>query len=265
LCLPAGRQWLVDKEPVRTVTALRHAINRDYSLSMLSTNFASTPFNETLCWDAIDTVLLDMDGTLLDLRFDNYFWLELVPRQYGAARGMDLVAAQAELAPRFAAYHGRLQWYCTDHWSRELDLDIAALKRQARDSICWLPGAQAFLRTLQQWSKRLLLVTNAHHDSLAIKHERTGLGDYFTALVSSHSYGYPKEHAEFWKALQSEHEIAPARTLFIDDSLPVLRAARTHGIAHIVAITHPDSSQPVRECTEFRSVPRVAALLSSPP
>ena len=35
-------------------------------------------------WRAIDTVLLDMDGTLLDLRFDNYFWLELVPRKYGA-------------------------------------------------------------------------------------------------------------------------------------------------------------------------------------
>ncbi|HBT55971.1 MAG TPA: haloacid dehalogenase, partial [Pseudomonas sp.] len=32
-----------------------------------------------LNWNAIDTVLLDMDGTLLDLHFDNHFWLEHMP------------------------------------------------------------------------------------------------------------------------------------------------------------------------------------------
>jgi 5'-nucleotidase len=214
-----------------------------------------------LDWDGIDTVLLDMDGTLLDLRFDNYFWLELVPRKYGETRGMSLAAAQAELAPRFAAFHGRLQWYCTDHWSRELNLDIAALKYGAREHIGWLPGAQDFLRTIKHQAKHLLLVTNAHHDSLAIKHAHTGLGQYFDALISSHRYGWPKEHVNFWTTLQSEHAFAPERTLFIDDSLPVLRAAQAYGIAHVIAVTHPDSTQAVRACTEFRSVPRVAALL----
>ena len=31
-----------------------------------------------LAWRDIDTVLLDMDGTLLDLHYDNHFWLEPV-------------------------------------------------------------------------------------------------------------------------------------------------------------------------------------------
>ena len=31
----------------------------------------------------VDTVLLDMDGTLLDLAFDNYFWQKLVPETWG--------------------------------------------------------------------------------------------------------------------------------------------------------------------------------------
>jgi 5'-nucleotidase len=213
-------------------------------------------------WENIDTVLLDMDGTLLDLRFDNYFWLEWVPRHYGEARGLTLAAAQAELAPRFAAYRGSLQWYCTDHWSRELHLDIAELKRAAREHIGWLPGAQQFLRRLRQRSKRLLLVTNAHRDSLTIKHQRTRIGDHFDVLVSSHEYGYPKEHANFWPALQGDHTFAPERTLFVDDSLPVLRAARAFGIAHLIAVTHPDSTQAVRECDEFNSVQRVAQLLT---
>jgi putative hydrolase of the HAD superfamily len=39
-------------------------------------------------WSRIDTVLLDMDGTLLDLRFDNWFWQELIPSRYAAAHGL---------------------------------------------------------------------------------------------------------------------------------------------------------------------------------
>ncbi len=32
-------------------------------------------------WSRIDVVCLDMDGTVLDLRFDNRFWLEMLPRR----------------------------------------------------------------------------------------------------------------------------------------------------------------------------------------
>jgi putative hydrolase of the HAD superfamily len=217
-----------------------------------------------LDWSAIDTVLLDMDGTLLDLRFDNYFWLELVPLRYGETRGLSLDAAQAELAPRFAAHHGKLTWYCTDHWSRELGLDIVGLKREAGERIDWLPGASEFLRALRNGTKRMLLVTNAHHDTLAIKHERTGIGRMFDATVSSHAFGYPKEHPDFWESLQREHPFDRRRTLFVDDSLPVLRAARAYGIEHVIAVTHPDTSQAVRQCDEFRSVQRVSQLLFVP-
>jgi 5'-nucleotidase len=251
-------------EGTGTVTALRDAINRVYSFRMSPPSAArnSIAFNSTLFdWAAVDTVLLDMDGTLLDLRFDNYFWLELVPSAYANLNGLELDVARADLTPRFAAYQGRLEWYCTDHWSRELNLDIPALKTTARKHIAWLPGAKQFLQRLRYIGKRLLLVTNAHHDALAIKHAETLIGEHFDSLVSSHRYGYPKEHAEFWNSLHREHAFDPVRTLFIDDSLPVLRAARAHGIAHILAVTHPDTTQSVRECTEFAAIPRVAELL----
>ena len=76
-----------------------------------------------LAWQEIETVLLDMDGTLIDLHFDNYFWQQLVPEQWGAARGLDLASAQQALAPVFAGVAGTLNWYCLDHWRRELGLD----------------------------------------------------------------------------------------------------------------------------------------------
>ena len=220
---------------------------------------ATTPL---LIWSDIDTVLLDMDGTLLDLRFDNYFWLELLPRVYARANRLSLEAAQADLAPKFAAHRGRLTWYCTDFWSRQLGLNIAALKRRAQSHIAWRPGAKQFLEKMRAMNKRLVLATNAHRDSLQIKDAQTGLARYFDVLVSSHSYGYPKEHPDFWRRLQSEHGFDPARCLFVDDSLPVLHAARAHGVARLFAVSQPDSQQAPRHCDEFPAIADLMELLT---
>ncbi len=47
-----------------------------------------------IAWQNIDTVLLDMDGTLLDLAFDNFFWQKLVPETFGAKQGLTPDEAQ---------------------------------------------------------------------------------------------------------------------------------------------------------------------------
>lgn len=212
-------------------------------------------------WDRIRTVLLDMDGTLLDLDFDNYFWLEYVPLHYAQARGMTLSEAQAELKPRFAAYHGTLQWYCTDHWSRELGFSIAALKHATRERIRFLPGAEQFLRTVRELGRRLVLVTNAHLDAFAIKAQHTGLERYLDAVVSSHSFGAPKEHADFWPRLERHLSLEPNDALFVDDNLPVLRAAHAYGIGQIFAVSQPGITMTPRAITEFPSVRGVIELL----
>src|SRR3546814_18028949 len=101
-------------------------------------------------WQTADWVLLDMDGTVLDLAFDNYFWRELVPQCYALKHGLSLDAARAELAPRFSAVQHTLPWYCTDYWSDETGLDMASLKREIRDRITPIPGVEAFLRRVQR-------------------------------------------------------------------------------------------------------------------
>jgi 5'-nucleotidase len=212
-------------------------------------------------WAAIDTVLLDMDGTLLDLRFDNYFWLEVLPERYAQRHELSLEAARAKLAPLFVAKQGTLDWYCIDFWSRELALDIAGLKREARGHVRFLPGAERFLQALHTRGLDPVLVTNAHRGVLEIKAGQTGLAKYFRRIVSSHDFGVPKEHPQFWSQLQANLGFDAARAMFVDDSIPVLNAARAHGIGHIFAISRPDSTQHARTIEGFATVERIEQLL----
>ncbi|HLW24571.1 MAG TPA: GMP/IMP nucleotidase [Steroidobacteraceae bacterium] len=214
-----------------------------------------------LDWGLIDTVLLDMDGTLLDLRYDNWFWRELVPHHYARRHGLDLREAQAALKPRFEAVHGTMEWYCIDYWSETLGLDIAAIKRTSLTEIGFLPGAEAFLERLERSGKRRVLVTNAHPTTFALKSEQAGLGRWFDACYSTHPFRMPKEQREFWPRFAAVEQFTPERTLFVDDSLPVLDAAHAFGIAWLRAIRRPDSSRPVQEVGRYGGIDRVADLM----
>jgi 5'-nucleotidase len=212
-------------------------------------------------WHDVDTVLLDMDGTLLDLAFDNFFWLELVPARYAARHGLNGDEARDRVLRRYEGVVGTLAWYCIDHWSSELGLDIAALKREHRHLISYLPGATDFLAALRG-RKNVSIVTNAHPGTVSIKTEQTGLDRRVDRIVSSHDLEAAKESTEFWSALERTQPFEPERTLLVEDSLPVLRAAKRHGIRHTIAIRRPDTRAPLRQVEGFAAVDGVVDLVA---
>lgn len=215
-----------------------------------------------LPWTDIDTVLLDMDGTLLDLHFDNHFWLHHLPQRYAELHGISRELADATLLPLFQQHAGQLSWYCTDFWSRELNLSVRELKREVAHLIALRPDADTFLGALRGAGKRVVLITNAHRDSLSLKMERVELAPYFDQLISSHDYGFPKEDQRFWSALHQAISFEATRSLFIDDSLPILRSARQFGVAHLLGIVQPDSRGPLKDTEEFAAVTDYRQLLT---
>lgn len=205
-------------------------------------------------WSEIETVMFDMDGTLLDLHFDNFFWQTLVPRTYGAARGMSEEAAQEIMNCKYAEVRGTLDWYSLDYWETELEIDIKQLKHSNTERIAIRPNVEKLLVALQQTDKRLLLITNAHPTAMEIKLDHTRIRDYFHNCISSHSIALAKENHGFWEALKQTETYNPERTLLFDDSLPVLRQAQREGIRHLYAIKKPDSQRPDLTVSEFPQI-----------
>ena len=213
-----------------------------------------------LDWQAIDSVFLDMDGTLLDLHFDNHFWLDHLPMRLAEQRCIPLPEASAIVMEIAGSHQGKLEWYCTDFWSRQLALDIPALKHETAHLIRFRPGVEHFLVSLAGTGKRRILVTNAHPDVLRLKLARTGLQQWFDRLISSHELGHAKESASFWDKLGHLEPFSAERTLMIDDSLPVLRAARAAGIRWLLGIEQPDSRRAPVRTTEFPLVADFSAI-----
>ena len=207
-----------------------------------------------LPWRDIDTVLLDMDGTLLDLHYDNHFWLEHLPQRYAELHGISRAMAELELMPLFERNAGQLKWYCLDFWSAELKIPVRELKLETADLIALRPDADTFLAAIKNAGKRVILITNAHRDSLSLKLERIELAPYFERLISSHDYGFPKESPQFWDALHADTGFDPARSLFIDDTLPILRSARDYGVRHLLAVKQPDSKKGPKDTEEFAAL-----------
>lgn len=197
--------------------------------------------NISLLWEGIETVLLDMDGTLLDLHYDNHFWLRHVPLCYAEKHGLSQEEANERLMGRFSEVRGSLNWYCVDFWTRELALDIQQLKHDTAEKISIRPEVINFLSWLNENNKRVVLVTNAHPASLSLKMDKTKLHVHFDKIINAHDLGLAKEHTGFWEKLQEYEAYNKQRTMLIDDNLEVLECASQYGIQHCYGILQPDS------------------------
>jgi putative hydrolase of the HAD superfamily len=214
-----------------------------------------------LAWKDIHTVLLDMDGTLLDLHFDNHFWLEHLPKKLAKKHGISLQKAKDMMAVEYEQVMGTLSWYCLDYWAEKLALDIVEAKREIEHLISMRDDSLPFINALRASGREVILVTNAHPDSLSLKVEHTQLDQHIDQLISTHEFAVTKESQELWQKLQEKLGFNRDHTLFVDDSLGILKAAQDFGIQHLLAVSNPDSKKPAREISEFPAIQDYRYLL----
>ncbi|MDA3808244.1 MAG: GMP/IMP nucleotidase [Thiomicrorhabdus sp.] len=217
--------------------------------------------NAHLNWSQIDTVLLDMDGTLLDLHFDWNFWMDVIPQAYASKNTLSIESAKEIIHKKIHSQTGTLNWYCLDYWTEALDLPVAELKRELKHQIQVHPEVMAFLAALKASNKTVIMVTNAHRDSLAIKLEMTAIGDYFDELISAHDFGTPKEDIAIWSKIQEVITYDPKRTLLIDDNLRALQTAKEYGIAYPLCATFVSPKLDKIDPKEFAHFERYSEIM----
>ena len=214
-----------------------------------------------LDWHTIETVLLDMDGTLLDLHFDNFFWNTHLPKRLAQLKDQDPNHIQQQMRQRFRDEYGSLNWYSTQYWAEQLQVDIVKLKHEVTDKIALRNSVIEFLQALQQSDKRVILVTNAHQESLDINMNIIDLRPYFDQIVISHDLEHPKEAQLFWHRFQESTPFNPNTSLLIDDNENVLSAAKQYGVKYLLAPKQPDSTQASRETLKHPSFHDYSELL----
>ena len=209
---------------------------------------------DKLDWSQIDTVLLDMDGTLLDLNFDLHFWMEYMPLVFANKHNLTHDEAKDKVYPILRAEEGKLHWYCLDYWQKIFELDIAQLKEDVSHLIQIHPFVLEFLDQAKAHNKRIYLVTNAHRKTIQLKMRVTNLEDYFDDIITSHDYGVAKEDQGFWHKLDESINLDKAKSVFFDDSTHVLKSAKKFGIGTVVAISKPSSKIETKSVEGFINI-----------
>ena len=104
-------------------------------------------------WKAVDTVMLDMGGTLLDKHFDDYFWEVYLPEHYSLIHNISVEEAGEALLARYSKVENSLQWADLEYWSHELELDLPELKMRIDYLIHVHPYVIDFLKFCRSFKK----------------------------------------------------------------------------------------------------------------
>lgn len=216
-------------------------------------------------WAEIDDVLLDMDGTLLDRHFDNFFFEEELPRRYAALHGLPFGESRDRLMAMYRSVEGELAWTDLHYWTERVGIDVVAMHRELDHLIGFLPGAEPFLTEIRRRGKRITILTNAHVAGVEVKTAKTGLARYVDRIVDAAEVGYLKMRPEYWPTCQRLVGFDPGRALFVDDDEGCLHAAQRFGLAQIIHSAKSSSQLPAESSNFFTSIERMTALLNGHP
>ncbi len=170
-------------------------------------------------------ISFDLDGTLVDRKFDDALWFEEIPKLYAAKHGATFEQAKAHCASEYNKVGDKSPlWYDIDYWFSHFKIGGRKGVDETTQKISHLIGvygdAKPCLDSLKKQGFELILVSNASRYFLDQKISRTDLAKYFSKTFSvTGDLGKVKKSVEVYEQVLNEVRAQPREVLHVGDHL----------------------------------------------
>jgi len=165
-------------------------------------------------------ICFDLQGTLSNADFSDYFWFEVLPLLYKQSKGyLSIEEAKSELKKIFGEY-GKYdyRYYSVSYWIKELGLNMTedeAILLIKKDSVFY--GDTLFL--IQELNKTNCVIILSTTVRSFIKKELNGREELFQKTYSAlDDFNSPGKTKEVYEQLARDYNIEPNEAINIGDN-----------------------------------------------